>query len=163
MSALTSINNTGSQFSAAVSGEFMASGEQRVPDVPILDLNRLQVLADELASPEEAQRFLSAYLRMLPERVERIVDAVMEHDDEKLTVALLSLGTASNMVGALELEATCLDLKNLAAAGSFNPIVLELPVIRPAAARVRAAALWTGRCVRQESLESAPDSLLERT
>ncbi|MFI2565940.1 Hpt domain-containing protein [Paenarthrobacter sp. NPDC018779] len=147
MSALTSINKTA----------------DHDPGLAILNPVRLQSLADELESFAEAQRFLSAYLQMLPERVERIVDAVMDHDEERLTVALLSLGTASNMVGAFELEAICGGLKNLAATGSFIPIVLDLPVIRAAAARVRAAALWTGQCVRQESLESAPDSLLERT
>ncbi|MFK0001914.1 hypothetical protein [Paenarthrobacter sp. NPDC090522] len=174
MSALTSINNPAALPPAAVvvPGESIACACHD-PEPPILDLKRLQLLADELASSEEAQRFLSAFVLMLPQRIERIVDSVMDHDDKGLTVALLSLGTASNMVGALELEAICHNLENLAEAGSFPAIVLELPVIRAASARFRAAAQWNGEWIaqstchspaqgRQESAVCASDSWPER-
>jgi HPt (histidine-containing phosphotransfer) domain-containing protein len=95
-----------------------------------LDLGRLQSLAEELGNPAPALRFLSKYLAMLPQRVDRIVHAVDEHDAEETTTALLSLRISSAMVGAVETEHQCRAMESMIREDHFDDAAHALPTLR---------------------------------
>ncbi|MBT2585925.1 Hpt domain-containing protein [Arthrobacter sp. ISL-95] len=115
------------------------------------DLRRIQSLADELGNPKPALRFLTKYLAMLPQRVERIVHAVDDHDAEETTTAVLSLKISSAMVGALETEHQCRAIESMIREDHFDDATQALPALQQT----------TDRCVasRAELINAAHTSL----
>ncbi|MFJ5957699.1 Hpt domain-containing protein [Paenarthrobacter sp. NPDC092416] len=81
--------------------------------VPVLELCKLQTLADELGDFRPALRFLTTYISLLPARLHRIVSGFQDQDAEASLDAVLSLRVSSAYVGALETEAQCLTLESL--------------------------------------------------
>ncbi|MDR6987648.1 HPt (histidine-containing phosphotransfer) domain-containing protein [Paenarthrobacter nitroguajacolicus] len=119
-----------------------------------LDLSRLQSLAEELGNPEPALRFLTKYLTMLPQRVERIIHAVDDHDPDETTTALLSLKISSAMVGALETEHQCRAIESMIREDHFDDAALALPALQQTANRCTAS--------RAELITAAHSSLTRR-
>lgn len=76
-----------------------------------LNPQKIQDLGRDLNSPHIAVRFLSDFLGMLPQRLERIQTAVFAHDDETAMDAVLSLSITAAMTGAVDTEACCLALQ----------------------------------------------------
>ncbi|WP_026542653.1 Hpt domain-containing protein [Paenarthrobacter nicotinovorans] len=104
-----------------------------------LELGRLQSLAEELGSPEPALRFLAKYLAMLPQRVERIIHAVDEHDPKETTTAVLSLKISSSMVGAMETEHQCRAIESMIRENHFDDAAHALPALQQTADRCLAS------------------------
>ncbi|MFK4299658.1 signal peptidase I [Arthrobacter sp. GAS37] len=75
--------------------------------LPAFDRSPLKRLARELRSKEAAGNFAATYTRMLPQRVDRISDALSTGNSELAMNAVLSLKTSSSMVGALRMEQHC--------------------------------------------------------
>jgi HPt (histidine-containing phosphotransfer) domain-containing protein len=75
-----------------------------------LNPQKIQDLGRDL-SPRIAIRFLSDFLGMLPQRLERIQSAVADHDDETAMDAVLSLTITAAMTGAMDTESCCLTLQ----------------------------------------------------
>jgi HPt (histidine-containing phosphotransfer) domain-containing protein len=94
------------------------------------DLSRIQSLADELGNPRPALRFLSKYLSMLPQRVDRIVHALDEGDASETTTALLSLKISSAMVGAVETEHQCRAMESMIRENHFEDASQALPALQ---------------------------------
>lgn len=76
-----------------------------------LNPQKIQKLARDLNSPQIAVRFLSDFLAMLPQRLERIQTAISAQDDEDAMDAVLSLSITAAMTGAADTEACCLALQ----------------------------------------------------
>ena len=72
-----------------------------------LNTQKIQDLSRDLNSPDIAVRFLSDFLAMLPERLERIQAAVAACDDETAMDAVLSLTITAAMTGAVDTGACC--------------------------------------------------------
>lgn len=96
----------------------------------VLDLDRLQDLAEELGSPDPALRFLTKYLSMLPERVKRISAAVEQGDSAETTISVLSLKVASSMAGAAETQAQCQAIETLIKEDLFDDAKGALTTLR---------------------------------
>lgn len=79
--------------------------------LPVMDTTRLQDLADAL-TPEAAERYAADYLRLLPARVGRVVDALNSRDCDAALDAALSLRVSSSMIGALRMEHIGVCLEN---------------------------------------------------
>ena len=62
---------------------------------------RLSRLAEELESPAAARAYASAFLRMFPGRIQRIVNSLRDGDKPAAMDAVLSLKVNSHIVGAL--------------------------------------------------------------
>ncbi|MEO3939761.1 Hpt domain-containing protein [Paenarthrobacter nicotinovorans] len=101
-------------------------------------VDQLQVLAQELADPQAALRFLAKYLTLLPRRIERITHGFAHHDAAGTTDALLSLKISSAMVGAGNLEAQCAHLASLPDAALLRHGSKHLPALQQAAAELHA-------------------------
>jgi hypothetical protein len=67
---------------------------------PVLDTARIWVLAEELDSRAAALEFITAFLRMLPERVARINHTLEMDDRDHAMDAVLSLASSASMAGA---------------------------------------------------------------
>ncbi|WP_415853351.1 hypothetical protein [Sinomonas sp. G460-2] len=71
---------------------------------PDLEPARLDTLAVELDSRDDACAFAAKFLDLLPRRLQKIAATVQAGDVEAAHVALLSLAVSAEMVGALRLE-----------------------------------------------------------
>lgn len=76
-----------------------------------LNPQKIQDLSRDLNSPQIAVRFLSDFLGLLPQRLERIQAAVSAHDYEDAMDAVLSLTITAAMTGAADTEACCIALQ----------------------------------------------------
>jgi signal peptidase len=79
--------------------------------LPALDRRPLKRLAREMKSKEAAKNFAAAYARLLPQRVDRISQALSSGNRDMAMDAVLSLKTSSSMVGALRMEQYCVRLE----------------------------------------------------
>lgn len=80
-------------------------------DLPILEQGRLRDIASDLNSSADALSFAALFLDLLPRRLRTVAAAVEAGRTDDAHVALLSLATSAEMVGALRLEqaARCTD------------------------------------------------------
>jgi hypothetical protein len=72
--------------------------------LPVLESARLEDLASELDSREDARDFAAEFLRLLSGRLRALSTAIEKDDQEAAHVALVSLAVSSGAVGALRLE-----------------------------------------------------------
>lgn len=79
--------------------------------LPAFDPAVLTALVDALQDSSATERFVRAYLAMLPTRVGRIQDAVGRDDPTAAMDAVLSLKVSSATVGARQLQALACDLE----------------------------------------------------
>ncbi|MDQ0032174.1 signal peptidase I [Arthrobacter bambusae] len=80
--------------------------------LPAFDRRPLKRLAREMNSKEAAEKFAAAYARMLPQRVDKISQALYTGNSDLAMDAVLSLKTSSSMVGALRMEQHCVRLEH---------------------------------------------------
>ncbi|MDP9885321.1 HPt (histidine-containing phosphotransfer) domain-containing protein [Sinomonas atrocyanea] len=80
-------------------------------ELPILEQTRLRDIAGDLGSAADALTFAALFLDLLPRRLRTVAAAVEAGRTDDAHVALLSLATSAEMVGALRLEqaARCTD------------------------------------------------------
>lgn len=71
---------------------------------PVLDLDALRVLGEELGDADVLCTFLRRYLEMLDRRIERLERALSVEDRDSWMDAALSLRTSSAMAGAQALS-----------------------------------------------------------
>lgn len=74
--------------------------------VRTLDPRSMEDLIEDVGI-EAAQNFAAAYHQMLPVRVHRISDALRKCDHDAAMDAVLSLGTSSQLIGALRMAHIC--------------------------------------------------------
>lgn len=70
------------------------------PPAPVLDIDALRVLGEELGDADVLCSFLRRYLSMLERRIERLEQALSIADRDGWMDAALSLKTSSAMAGA---------------------------------------------------------------
>jgi HPt (histidine-containing phosphotransfer) domain-containing protein len=80
-------------------------------ELPILERGRLREIAGDLDSAADALSFAALFLDLLPRRLRTVAAAVEAGRTDDAHVALLSLATSAEMVGAVQLEraARCTD------------------------------------------------------
>ena len=86
----------------------------------VFSASRLLRLAEDVESDAVAISYAAVFLRMLPEKVGRILSAVRELDIPAALDAALSLRVRAHMVGGLAMERDCRTLEENLRSGDFN-------------------------------------------
>ena len=86
----------------------------------VFSSSRLLRLAEDVESDAVAISYAAMFLRLLPERVGRILSAVRELDIPAALDAALSLRVRAHMVGGLAMERDCRALEENLRSGDFN-------------------------------------------
>lgn len=85
----------------------------------VFSSSRLLRLAEDVESDAVAISYAAMFLRLLPERVGRILSAVRELDIPAALDAALSLRVRAHMVGGLAMERDCRTLEEDLLSGDF--------------------------------------------
>jgi hypothetical protein len=85
----------------------------------VFSSSRLLRLAEDVESDAVAISYAAMFLRLLPERVGRILAAVREQDIPAALDAVLSLRVRAHMVGGLAMERDCRTLEANLRSGDF--------------------------------------------
>lgn len=95
------------------------SSDVRVPDgrggpedVPLLSLEDLRELEDEVGDPAAYLGFVRRYVELWPHRYARLADAIAGGSHDSAMDAVLSLKTSSQMVGARRLYRLTLTIQD---------------------------------------------------
>ena len=86
----------------------------------VFSSSRLLRLAEDVESDAVAISYAAMFLRLLPERVGRILSAVRELDIPAALDAALSLRVRAHMVGGLAMERDCRTLEENLLSGDFT-------------------------------------------
>ena len=117
-------------------------------NAPVVDLDALERLRDELGDRHILRMFLARYTSMLEQRVNRLQNALLIQDHETWMDAVLSLKTSSALVGAVALSALAEELERRYAkipqAAAEWPLKEAVPVVIEA---VRAVAHQTAAII----------------
>src|ERR1700712_3343611 len=113
--------------------------------MPVLDARRRAVLARQIGN-NAADEFLRGYLRLLPERINRVAAAIAWMDLDGAMDAVLSLKVTSSMIGAVRLELFCQGLQSQLSAGHFMRTETARAVLSAHAALVLHEVLAGSAC-----------------
>lgn len=97
---------------------------------PLLNQSALHELEEELDDPGRAHAFAEDYAAIWDERYLRLVDAVQHGDTSASLDALLSVRTASTLIGAARLANLAADLEYCVKCGNLKAVAEALPAVR---------------------------------
>lgn len=89
-------------------------------DLPLISHDVLDALELEVENPEAYANYVAKNLEMWPGRYQRLSDAIREADQVAAMDAILSLRTASQMVGAVELADLALRVESTLRQGALS-------------------------------------------
>lgn len=101
-----------------------------------IDMRALQALCRGLGGEHAAAAFLRRYLNLMPGRLADVVAALTAHSSDRALDRLLSLKTASAMVGANGLAAVCGSAEGAVRTGGWQQAGQLLPELTSRAADV---------------------------
>jgi len=95
----------------------------------VFDTAALTNLAEQLQSVTAARNYAEAFVDLLPERYEHILDALGNDDIPASLNAVLSLKANAHMVGSLAMEQTCQTLYRYVRAGDTSAAAQYAPLL----------------------------------
>lgn len=108
---------------------------------PILDLAALERLQDDVGDVQIVRRFMTRFLEVLDDRLERLRAACSEHQAEGLWNVSSGLRVSSTMLGAASLAECCAHLQSVADDGDFAAVECDVIELRDRAVATRTEIL----------------------
>ncbi|VXB78948.1 conserved hypothetical protein [Arthrobacter sp. 9AX] len=122
----------------------MSSSPFDADHLPVLDLECIRDLGEDLGNPAAARDFLATYLELLPARLVAVMSTVSVRDSNAAMDRVISLKVSSSMAGALRLSALSAELELMVRAAAWRSADAALALLAEAAAAVQAEGSRAG-------------------